>query len=75
MFINIFHISGPERSEGNQTQFPPLNPEVRGMSGPEPPPTEARFTTGLLSDIFEKSKFRCFPELPAYASPRRLRPL
>ncbi len=32
----------PERSEGNQTQLPPLNPEERGMSGPEPPPSEAR---------------------------------
>ncbi len=39
------------------------------MSGPEPPPTEARFTIGLLSDIFEKSKLCCFPRYSRLCGP------
>ncbi len=54
----------PERSEGNQTQLPPLNPEERGMSGPEPPPSEARVSY---------SNHRPFPLIlhPAILSARR----
>ena len=38
----------PERSERQSNTIPPLNPEARGMSGPEPPPTEARLHGWLL---------------------------
>ena len=49
--------------------IPPLNPEERGMSGPEPPPTEARLHGWLFSGVFDKSTFSYFLESPACCNP------
>ena len=63
-----------ERSERHQTQIPPLNPEERGMSGPEPPPSEVRLH-GWLFIVFIASRISGDPlRPPRGAAPRRLRP-
>ena len=42
-----FGFSGPSEAR-DVKHFPPLNPEARGMSGSEPPPTEARVSSSNL---------------------------
>ena len=37
---------------GQSNTIPPLNPEERGMSGPEPPPSEARLHGWLFYSIY-----------------------
>ena len=54
--------------------IPPLNPEVRGMSGPEPPPTEARLHDWLFQYFLPTLYKTTLSNAPPGAVPRRFRP-
>ena len=72
----------PERSEWQSNTIPPLNPEERGMSGPEPPPTEARvsssnhrtFPPRLLSRTERTSRLSGPPQAPSLVTPIKILP-
>ena len=64
----------PERSEWQSNTIPPLNPEERGMSGPEPPPSEARVSYSNNRPFRLNHRWE-LKERHAKAVPRRLQPL
>ena len=68
-----FRRSGPSEAR-DVRHFPPLNPEERGMSGPEPPRTEARLHGWLLQYLSLILYRITFLNVMRGALPRRLRP-
>lgn len=70
LFRNTLTLLGPERSESNQTQLPPLHPEARGTSGPEPPPNGGPLYGWIIIGCFRKKVSSVvFPIFPLMRSP------
>ena len=65
---------------GQSNTIPPLNPEERGMSGPEPPPSEARvsysnhitFPLKSPSGIERTSRLSGPPQAPTLVTPGKV---
>ena len=67
---NDINAPCPERSEGNQPQLPPLNPEARGMSGPESPlQRRPALRLGCYQIFSKKVSSVVFPIFPLMRSP------